>query len=121
MNHVIAVTNLDDRDKLVRAMRTRYSLKQIEQPGIHVVQDKIHRLLIYDGEKIIHTITVVTVPFVCNLNPLEDMAGMEVKFTVSALLEAIDQLKARVLHLVQNPNLKKSRDTLNAIVDRLTF
>jgi hypothetical protein len=120
MNHVIAVTNLDDRYKLVKSLRARYALKCLEQPELRVIQDKIHRLLIYENDKIIHTITVVTIPVFCNLEPLEEMAGMDTKFTISALVETIDQIKTRVLNIVNNPSKRKG-STLNAIIDHLTF
>ena len=109
MNHVMAVLNPDQRHDLIEKVRRNYQLRAMnEDNDTTVVQDRINRVMIYEGtgdnKRLAQSITVVVTPVVFNIEPLLDMSGPNVKFSIHIVLDEIEKLKKRLQELQSNPS-----------------
>lgn len=120
MNHVISVLNTNQRDEMVKKLLSNYKIKASTVPSIEVLKDRINRISIYDSKKLIHTITVVVIPVIINIEALKQLRGDTTKFSFGVLFDELDRIKRVLKDMVDNPIPPKSELTMESIIDKVT-
>jgi hypothetical protein len=132
MNHIIGVLTPTQRDNVLQSLLHNYTLRYAhgDAPSkFLVVKNKLNQITIF--EKLdpastspphlhpLHTVTVVVVPIVLNLQPLESLRGEKTKFSFGVLFDELDRLKNSLKNLIDNPQTPKEELTRTGILNRV--
>jgi hypothetical protein len=75
LSTVVAVPNIKQREFLINTIKRKYQLKALEESGIKIVQDRVHRIQIWKDDHLTMQVTVVLVPVIVNTEQLFGYGG----------------------------------------------
>ena len=97
MTHVVAVTSVLERDKIIKQIRSNLISTTLDTPEIEIIQDKVNRIMVYhvsgNVRVCIKQILIIIIPMTFDLTPLEGIFDSQIRYDFHIVYKKLDHIK----------------------------